>query len=273
MLSHENKDRLCFAVAIVLGVLLIFGAWPVARGTACFEKQDGVGVVRHNESFNAHQNKSDTGISTPTEGPDEHASHQTNHSDAAENEYWPYTLLCGEMKLTDLALVFFTYCLVVVGWFTMKSNERTSQDIERSHVFLAIDIKRRWITNLPGGQNFEVRFAFKNHGKTHAIVVKIEAEVRTVAKLPESIREQAIEMPPGLTIGAGETTEEFRVINHVTDADFAMLPNGGRVVLFVGTIQYRDIFGKLHSTGFCHNWNPVLGGLTPSPTRKSNYFN
>ena len=227
MLSHETKDRVRFVATIVCGGVLLFGAWPIARGAVCVTKQEGANAI----------------------------------------------LLCGEMKLTDLALVFFTYCLVVVGWFTLRSNERTAQDIERSHVFLSADIKRRWIPNLLGGKSLEVLFAFKNHGKTHAIVVKIEAEVRTVAKLPKRIREQAIEMPPGLAIGAGDTTEEFRVINLVADADYAMLLNGERVVLFVGTIQYRDIFGKLHSTGFCLNWNPVLGGLTPSPTRKLNYFN
>lgn len=38
------------------------------------------------------------------------------------------TVVC-DAKITDFALVFFTYCLVVVGWFTMKSNVQTLQDM------------------------------------------------------------------------------------------------------------------------------------------------
>ena len=44
-------------------------------------------------------------------------------------------LFCGEMRLTDLALVFFTYCLVVVGAFTLRSNQRTVQDLERAYLW------------------------------------------------------------------------------------------------------------------------------------------
>lgn len=36
---------------------------------------------------------------------------------------------------TDIALVFFTYCLVVVGWVTMRSNEKTMREIERGRLY------------------------------------------------------------------------------------------------------------------------------------------
>jgi hypothetical protein len=49
--------------------------------------------------------------------------------------YMP-TWLCEDTKFTDLLLAFFTYCLVIVGWFTIRSSERTVQNLERA--FLAV---------------------------------------------------------------------------------------------------------------------------------------
>jgi len=42
-------------------------------------------------------------------------------------------LLC-DAHFTDIALVYFTYCLVIVGLFTLRSGERTSRDLERARL-------------------------------------------------------------------------------------------------------------------------------------------
>src|SRR5262245_23378725 len=44
--------------------------------------------------------------------------------------------LCEESKFTDLMLAFFTYCLVIVGWFTIRNSERTIRNLERA--FLSV---------------------------------------------------------------------------------------------------------------------------------------
>lgn len=44
------------------------------------------------------------------------------------------SLLCDELKITDIPLVFFTYCLVVVGWFTMRSTDETAKRAQRAYL-------------------------------------------------------------------------------------------------------------------------------------------
>jgi hypothetical protein len=44
------------------------------------------------------------------------------------------TTLCN-IRIADLALIYFTYCLVVVGFFTMRSAETSAQQIERAFLF------------------------------------------------------------------------------------------------------------------------------------------
>jgi hypothetical protein len=39
------------------------------------------------------------------------------------------------MKITDLALAFFTYTLAVIGYFTLQSAEQTAESVEHSYIF------------------------------------------------------------------------------------------------------------------------------------------
>jgi hypothetical protein len=67
------------------------------------------------------------------------STNQTNHaSNLTDADYSPKSLFCGETKGTDLALVFFTYCLAIVGWFTLRSSERNLAASERLTFFMAI---------------------------------------------------------------------------------------------------------------------------------------
>ena len=64
------------------------------------------------------------------------STNQTNHaSNLTDADYSPKSLFCGETKGTDLALVFFTYCLAIVGWFTLRSSERNLAASERAYIF------------------------------------------------------------------------------------------------------------------------------------------
>jgi hypothetical protein len=144
--------------------------------------------------------------------------------------------------------------------------------VERAYVFLASEIRHRRTPNaIPEtGDILTVEFAFKNHGKTPAILTKIEAEVRTVDDLPTEIRRQAIEMPPGLIIGGGETTQWLRARNLVAADDWLRAARRERLILFVGAVEYRDVFGKPHATGFCLDWDG--NGFSPSPSEALNYY-
>jgi hypothetical protein len=146
--------------------------------------------------------------------------------------------------------------------------------VERAYLFLSAELKHRQMPNaIPDtGDVVEVQFAFKNHGKTPAIITKIEAEVRTVTVLPTELRERAIEMPPGLVIGSGETTPYFPARNLIVPDDLPKIRRRERMILFVGAVEYLDIFGSPHKTGFCLDRDPVGTGFGPSPTTILNYY-
>jgi hypothetical protein len=58
-----------------------------------------------------------------------------NDSAGEQKPQTPYPLVC-DAKGTDLALVYFTFCLVIVGWFGIRSGERNTEAIERAYLFL-----------------------------------------------------------------------------------------------------------------------------------------
>jgi hypothetical protein len=74
-----------------------------------------------------------------------------------------------DIRFTDIAVVLFTYCLVVVGYFTMKSSEKTVRDIERAQVSFS------WSptpgTKTPAG-DVTVEYGIANAGKTRAFLHK-----------------------------------------------------------------------------------------------------
>jgi hypothetical protein len=183
-----------------------------------------------------------------------------------------------------LVLCFFTGTLAIstIGLYQGTKDAAVSARIaaehiprvERAYLFLSIELKHKQTANaIPDtGDIVEVQFAFKNHGKTPAILTKIEAEVRTVTTLPTELRERAIEMPPGLVIGSGETTPYFPARNLIVPDDLARIRRRERTILFVGAVEYLDIFGKPHKTGFCLDRDPVGSGFGPSPTTILNYY-
>src|SRR5262249_16198356 len=82
--------------------------------------------------------------------------------------------LCEEMKFTDLLLAYFTYCLVIVGWFTIRNSERTVQNLERA--FLAVGPKIETLSN-PGRPPFiRMTFLVHNTGRTGALITKAYGE-------------------------------------------------------------------------------------------------
>ncbi len=133
MLTRNPIQRIQFVGMIVLGLVVFFYLLPWARDYSCVAPQQAVGTQNNDTGPDKHNNQSQTPANKPK---NEDASSQSDNSDRSENEDWPKNILCGDMKLTDLALAFFTYTLAIVGWFTLRSNEQTAEAIERAYVFL-----------------------------------------------------------------------------------------------------------------------------------------
>src|ERR1700735_549965 len=85
--------------------------------------------------------------------------------------------VCGT-KITDLALVFLTYCLVIVGWFAIRSDQNTAEILERAYLWpgYGLMIEDR------DGVRMGIHLGIRNTGRTvgiiktvhHALITKDE---------------------------------------------------------------------------------------------------
>jgi hypothetical protein len=192
---------------------------------------------------------------------------------------------------------FFTMGLVAVGSFqvglfvwqlilirrSLKPTERAAiaattaaehiPRVERAYLFLWHELKYKITPNAGGaipGQILEVQFAFRNHGKTPAILRRIEADIRVVEAYPTTLREIATDMPSGLILSADEKTPFFPHRQLIQPEHWTDVQRRQRLLLFLGRVDYRDIFGNNHKTGFCFEWDG--NGFTPSSTETLNYY-
>jgi hypothetical protein len=65
----------------------------------------------------------------------QHPNNKDRDAKTIYRKYLDKSGFCSEAKITDLALIFFTACLVIVGWFTIRSGERNSRKLERAYIF------------------------------------------------------------------------------------------------------------------------------------------
>jgi hypothetical protein len=83
-----------------------------------------------------------------------HAAH--DDSDEKIKDVSLRGVLC-DAKATDLGILYFTCCLVIVGWFTIRSNHETALIEERAYI-------SGGGSYINGGKDF--LFRVNNYGKT-----------------------------------------------------------------------------------------------------------
>lgn len=140
-----------------------------------------------------------------------------------------------DTKITDWALIFFTYALVIVGWFTMRGNEQMTRDVERAHIFAGPQDYRLHEDNTV---SFDI--ACENTGRSPGIVKRIYAEFY-----------------------ATEPTAElaYDIVDAIED-DFVLAPNVSSAIhnfrssikeprFVAGFVDYEDIFRRRHRSKFC----------------------
>jgi hypothetical protein len=148
-------------------------------------------------------------------------------------------LVCGEAKLTDVLVAFFTYCLVLLGWFGIRSNERTALDSARPYIFGTprIDMTKQ-------GTNTFVEIMLQNYGRTPGTVKIIYGEVSpTVEPYGEPIYKNGSARSANgmLAPTLGQPIRAPVTFECPVTTDF----------YFFGYIDYEDLFGQAHTSRFC----------------------
>lgn len=167
-----------------------------------------------------------------------------NEEAATSNfENLPPSWLCEEVKFTDLLLAYFTYCLVIVGWFTIRSGERNSRNLERAYIFSG-----PW-------RPYQV-------GPSVITFVTIENFGRSPGILKEAYGEYSATEPvakyPTYKNGSSRSFDSAIPPTPVRPPNFQpnTLPAKWESPLpgeqyFFGYVRYVDIFGVRHESRFC----------------------
>jgi hypothetical protein len=172
---------------------------------------------------------------------------QSDIKNAEGNAEHPRTHQNGfcDIRITDIAIGLFTYCLVVVGAFQLYRQEFILRESERAHVFAGP------APNMEVGNNFVISLDIYNYGRTAGIIKKIYAEF-SATEPTEEINYEAIGpeyifdylIKPN---SAGETTDPFRSTS-MNDR------------YFIGFVSYVDMFRKPHMSKFCVRIDPPAIG-------------
>lgn len=190
------------------------------------------------------------------------------------------SFICEEWKITDLALVFFTLGLVVVGWFTLRSADENTKRKDRAYVVAGplygipnenagIDEwtkKNRALAEMFHGP---YRMAIMNFGRTAGFTTKVEwgfctrkefddYVIRNDRRVSDIITKrehqlwwlmhQSKKSPVEIQDILEPSGSDAKHYRHVEEPDRDALL--GQV--FFGKITYKDVFGDEHWTTFSY---------------------
>ena len=148
-------------------------------------------------------------------------------------------------------------CLLV--WRAIRQEQATIA-LERAYLFVTVHIGD---VNVPAanGSPFFVPRAWaviKNHGKTPAFLTLLRGYLAEHKEYPRALIDPVITrpIPDGIVIGADD---EYRL--DLSDDLFPLIPADPLVdrLLALGLVEYRDIFGKARKTGYCWQYQDLLG--------------
>lgn len=158
-------------------------------------------------------------------------------------------------KIADLALIFFTYCLVVVGYFTIRRGEKNVRDLERAIMLGGPTM----VEQIPAGPNVftsgisENRAFFKmgvqNYGRTPGLLKKYFVQFSTAEPLG-TVAEYGVGETYACDIGIYPTAhvQGFRADPFWSDLT--------GVQYCFGWLEYEDMFRKTHVSRFCVRVQP-----------------
>lgn len=267
-------------LAIIVGFLL-FVAWPLRYHESVCPTQKPIAWHIDGNKYSTDKNYESSGGPRLFLPKQEQQTYQLNARAENAGENGPASLLCDELRITDVGIVFFTYCLVVVGWFTLRSSEQTARKAERAYMFCG-GLFGRPKKDLPPEQqraeqyihsasNYEPpwRMMIHNFGRTPGTVLKVVWGVLPKAQFDENaLISDFIERPEVkkmLTII--EVREVFAPMGDKAVPYRHVQPGRKYEEVFFGKIWYKDVFNANHFSTFAllhdkHHSTPIGGAFS-----------
>jgi hypothetical protein len=161
-----------------------------------------------------------------------------------------------------LAVATIALTVVAVLQLCALDNQIRSLELtERAYVFLNYKIEQTFVSkNFRPGHGAALYYTFRNSGKTPSTFKSIPASIRYFKSgHPEyfelgdetAIPPSGIVFPPN---GEGPTFE-FSAKVAIADDEIVEARAGRGKIYFWGKLEYADVFGSKHETGFCWEYN------------------
>ncbi len=253
------------AVCFLFAVLFVFvPLWLHYSPSFCPPHKD-VWTVKGNEYSKRGKQKPETPNYTITKEKKHSNKGDKDTADADQDSF-----ICDELKLTDVLIAYFTLCLVVVGWFTMRSADENTKRKERAYVIAAglRGIPKRntggWLRDNRAKSsmfNGPWRMAIQNLGQTPGFTTKVEwgicsnqvFEERNGARVSELFEvEFSAWRKKCLRLGCTEVQDIFRPTEMALQYRHVEIPDELRKPgnVFFGRIDYKDVFRDPHYSTF-----------------------
>jgi len=253
MLRKRKTLRLSFALAIGLVTIFVL-ILPLAVKNTC-----RLGPRYEERTINTdykpadHQNAAEGAKNTlPLKQSNSSQTDKSPNSSYLKN--FDVLGFCQEAKITDIALVYFTACLVIVGWFGIRSNERAIRDMERAVIFLGP------VQPSVTGAKTVSPISLENYGRSVGVVKEIYVET--------SITEPTGKPVFNKTVGVSKPRDDGfppSAPRKPTDRpplfDWWEFPHTGEHYVF-GYVRYIDIFRIQHHSLFCNKIDPATHRVT-----------
>jgi hypothetical protein len=224
----------------ILGGFVVFVVIPLGTvQSLCPPKEKDVWTIKgQKQSAQNQQGTNDFRNRLIIQKQETEHDRKNTHTDNLSN-YLP-SWLCGETKVTDILLAFLTYCLVIVGWFGIRSSERSTRELERAYIFGTPQIDT---SQKKAGTTF-IEILLENYGRTMGTVEIIYGEVSQAVEphgRPVYKHGSARAANGALAPTLGTPVRAPVTFECPTNKDF----------YFFGFITYSDLFRRTHISRFC----------------------
>jgi hypothetical protein len=134
-----------------------------------------------------------------------------------------------------------------------KASADVLPKIERAYVFVEVIVSSVTLGERDNLYELDITVRFTNHGKTPAILSIIRAYPQWSGTPPQQLLPTSRanqEIPDGLVIGA-EGHFDVDLPQSFAHEGWVSLVNGGVYIYVIGRVEYKDVMGNEHHTGFC----------------------
>lgn len=260
-------ERFVWTVGIGVGVALVVFLYVLTRPLFCEPQNNEWTAQSYQNSAPAHEgtNRGGNIVVKKKTYPEGH-----NANAYEKYKYDLREIACSEIKFTDVLVALLTYCLVVVGWFTMRSADENAKMSQRAYLvggpFFGIPKKNveKWMMeNRASKQMFHGpwRMIVTNFGRTAAFSTKIEwglcpkdefpkgTPIRTILESAsfEQWRMQYMREPDIFQNIFGEANKHYQLRRiEIDDRDKYL------GWIHFGRVTYKDVFKDTHHAAFAY---------------------